>query len=127
MLVGAVIFVLPQNGLNGVYTLRSDYGNVQYYNFTVEEYKRPTFGVEIEKAASRYAAGDTVRLAAKAKSFAGVPVQGAKVEVKVVRRPSFFWRCASTDARTETVYRLASRSVSVMVCCFCVSACWSAP
>ena len=30
-------FVLPQNGLNGVYTLRSDYGNVQYYNFTVEE------------------------------------------------------------------------------------------
>ena len=45
-------FVLPQNGLNGVYTLRSDYGNVQYYNFTVEEYKRPTFGVEIEKAAS---------------------------------------------------------------------------
>ena len=69
-------FVLPQNGLNGTYTLRSDYGNVQYYNFTVEEYKRPTFGVEIEKAASRYAAGDTVRLAAKAKSFAGVPVQG---------------------------------------------------
>lgn len=97
-------FVLPQNGLNGTYTLRSDYGNVQYYNFTVEEYKRPTFGVEIEKAASRYAAGDTVRLAAKAKSFAGVPVQGAKVEVKVVRRPSFFWRCASTDARMETVY-----------------------
>ncbi len=102
--MASVDFVLPQNGLNGVYTLRSDYGNVQYYNFTVEEYKRPTFSVEIEKAKTSYAAGDTVRLAAKAKSYAGVPVQGAKVDVKVVRRPSFFWRCSSADVRTETVY-----------------------
>ena len=97
-------FALPEGGKNGVYTLRSDYGNNTLYNFSVEEYKRPTFGVEIAKATERYALGDTVRLAAKAATFAGMPVQGAKVAVKVVRRPALFWRFAADDVRTEMVY-----------------------
>ena len=97
-------FVLPEGGKNGVYTLRSDYGINTFCNISVEEYKRPTFGVEIAKATERYAVGDTVRLAATAKTFAGVPVQGAKVAVKVVRRPALFWRFAADDVRTETVY-----------------------
>lgn len=97
-------FVLPSTGLSGNYTLRCDYGNGSLYSFSVEEYKRPTFSVDIAKPAESYTMGDTVRLAAKAVSFAGVPVQGAKVRVKVVRRPSWFWRYASSDCRTETVY-----------------------
>lgn len=97
-------FTLPQSGLTGIYTLRSDYGNSVYTNFTVEEYRRPTFRVDIDKAATRYAAGDTVRLNATAKSFAGVPVQGARVAVQVVRRPAMFWRGAGSDFRQETVF-----------------------
>ena len=96
-------FVLPEGALTGMYTVRSDYGNGVYANFSVEEYKRPTFGVEFDKPSTQYAAGDTVRLTATAKSFAGVPVQGAKVAVRVVRRPSLLWRRMGGDVRRETV------------------------
>ena len=96
-------FVLPQGGLTGLYTLRSDLGNNIYTNFSVEEYKRPTFKVEFDKYTGKYAIGDTVRLKATAKAFTGVPVQGAKVAVQVVRRPAMFWRCSGMDPKHETV------------------------
>ena len=96
-------FVLPEGGLTGIYTLRSDLGNNIYTNFSVEEYKRPTFKVDFEKPQTKYAAGDTVRFNATAKSFAGVPVQGAKAVVRVVRRPSVYWRYADNDIKHETV------------------------
>lgn len=96
-------FVLPEGGLTGIYTLRSDLGNNIYTNFSVEEYKRPTFKVDFDKPQAKYAAGDTVRFNATAKSFAGVPVQGAKAVVRVVRRPSVYWRYADNDVKHETV------------------------
>lgn len=107
--MAAADFILPQVGKTGTYTLCSDSGDRASCYFTVEEYKRPTFSVEMEQPAVGYAAGDTVRLAATAKSFAGVPVQGAKVRVEVVRQPSHFWRyrtCANMpdDNEAVTVY-----------------------
>ena len=96
-------FVLPEGGLTGIYTLRSDLGNNIYTNFSVEEYKRPTFKVDFEKPQTKYAVGDTVRFNATAKSFAGVPVQGAKAVVRVVCRPSVYWRYADNDIKSETV------------------------
>lgn len=107
--MAAADFILPQVGKTGTYTLCSDSGDRASCYFTVEEYKRPTFSVEIEQPAVGYAAGDTVRLAATAKSFAGVPVQGAKVRVEVVRQPSHFWRyrtCANmpNDNEVATIY-----------------------
>ena len=96
-------FVLPEGGLTGIYTLRSNLGNNIYTNFSVEEYKRPTFKVDFEKPQTKYAVGDTVRFNATAKSFAGVPVQGAKAVVRVVRRPSVYWRYADNDIKSETV------------------------
>lgn len=96
-------FVLPEGGLTGIYTLRSDLGNNIYTNFSVEEYKRPTFKVDFEKPQTKYAVGDTVRFNATAKSFAGVPVLGAKAVVRVVRRPSVYWRYADNDIKSETV------------------------
>ena len=101
--MASVDFVLPEGGLTGIYTLRSDLGNNIYTNFSVEEYKRPTFKVDFDKPQAKYAAGDTVRLNATAKSFAGVPVQGAKAVVRVVRRPSVYWRYADNDIKHETV------------------------
>lgn len=107
--MAAADFILPQVGKTGTYTLCSDSGDRASCYFTVEEYKRPTFSVEMEQPAVGYAAGDTVRLAATAKSFAGVPVQGAKVRVEVVRQPSHFWRCRTytdmpNDNEAVTVY-----------------------
>ena len=107
--MAAADFILPQVGKTGTYTLCSDSGGGASCYFTVEEYKRPTFSVEMEQPAVGYAAGDTVRLSATAKSFAGVPVQGAKVRVEVVRQPSHFWRYRTyanmpDDNEAATVY-----------------------
>ena len=96
-------FVLPQGGMTGTYTLRSDFGNNSYTWVRVEEYKRPTFSVDIAKSTDKYAAGDTVRLKGMARSFAGVPVQNARVALRVVRRPAMFWRGMGGEMRQETV------------------------
>lgn len=107
--MAAADFILPQVGKTGTYTLCSGGDGGASCYFTVEEYKRPTFSVEMEQPAVGYAAGDTVRLAATAKSFAGVPVQGAKVRVEVVRQPSHFWRYRTfanmpNDNEATTIY-----------------------
>ena len=51
-------FTLPNKTLNGAYTIGVGW-NVAY--FRVEEYKRPTFTIEISKPTMRYALGDRSR------------------------------------------------------------------
>lgn len=82
-------FVLPTSGLTGDYSIRVGNGYTGY--FRVEEYKRPTFQVEFQKVDRDYADGDTVAAQATVRSYAGVPVQGARVMYKVVRRRAFWW------------------------------------
>ena len=84
----AAEFTLPSTGLTGRFTLQV--GN-QSYGFRVEEYKRPTFHVDFPEVKQSYAAGDTLTVKGTAMSYAGVPVQGAKVSYKVVRRTAFWW------------------------------------
>lgn len=95
-------FVLPTAGLTGQFTLRSATGRNGYATFSVEEYKRPTFQVEFDKVTAAYHDGDTVTVTGVAKSFAGVPVQGAQVVCRVARRPSLlsWWRGATEETRT---------------------------
>ena len=84
-----VQFTLPQGLLNGRFTIRSTYQGST--SIRVEEYKRPTFQVEFPAYEESYQAGDTVHAEGKALSYAGVPVQGAKVKYKVRRRVAFWW------------------------------------
>ncbi len=86
--VAAVDFTLPKNGLTGNFVIRADNGSV---NFRVEEYKRPTFQIEFPEVNEHYEAGDTVVVTAHAMTYAGVPVQGAKVTYKVSRNNSYWW------------------------------------
>ncbi len=84
----SVAFTLPTSSLTGRYSVEFD-GNAQ--QIRVEEYKRPTFQVDIPKVEQNYEQGDTLILSASAKSYAGVPVQGAKVHYTVERRVAFWW------------------------------------
>ena len=86
--VCAADFTLPSNGLTGSFTIQA---NGQSHTIRVEEYKRPTFQVEFPEVKEHYEAGDTVVVRATARSYAGVPVQGASVKYKVVRRMAFWW------------------------------------
>jgi hypothetical protein len=85
----AAEFILPSTGLTGYFTV--DFGS-QSRSFRVEEYKRPTFHVDFPEVKQEYKAGDTLTVKATAKSYAGVPVQGAHVKYKVERRIAFWWR-----------------------------------
>ena len=85
----SVDFELPQGGLTGMYHVSvNDQAN---RFFRVEEYKRPTFEITFPKVNEKYDWGDTVVVKASAKTYAGVPVQGAKVEYQVTRRNQLWW------------------------------------
>lgn len=85
----SVDFELPQGGLTGMYHVSvNDQAN---RFFRVEEYKRPTFEITFPKVNEKYNWGDTVVVKASAKTYAGVPVQGAKVEYQVTRRNQLWW------------------------------------
>ena len=84
-------FTLPQTGLTGRFSIQSDYGSRGSASFRVEEYKRPTFQIEFPKVNTKYQNGDTIVVTAYAKSYAGIPVQGAKITYKVTRRQAFWW------------------------------------
>ena len=81
-------FTLPKGLLNGRFTVRA---NNQSTSISVEEYKRPTFQVEFEEYKEAYQAGDTIRTQGKAMTYAGVPVQDAKVKYTVKRRVAYWW------------------------------------
>ena len=85
----SVDFELPQGGLTGMYHVSvNDQAN---RFFRVEEYKRPTFKITFPKVNKKYNWGDTVVVKASAKTYAGVPVQGAKVAYQVTRRNQLWW------------------------------------
>jgi hypothetical protein len=86
--VAAVDFTLPATGLTGVFTIEA---NNSLMRFHVEEYKRPTFHVDFAEYKESYKAGDTISVKGTALSYAGVPVQDAKVSYKVTRRTALWW------------------------------------
>ena len=85
----SVDFELPQGGQTGMYQVSVN--NRANSSFRVEEYKRPTFEITFPKVNEKYNWGDTVVVKASAKTYAGVPVQGAKVEYQVTRRNQLWW------------------------------------
>lgn len=85
----SVDFELPQGGQTGMFHVSVN--NRANSSFRVEEYKRPTFEITFPKVNEKYNWGDTVVVKASAKTYAGVPVQGAKVEYQVTRRNQLWW------------------------------------
>lgn len=85
----SVDFELPKEGPTGLYSISVNGQATEYVR--VEEYKRPTFEITFPKVNEKYNWGDTVVVKATAKTYAGVPVQGAKVEYQVTRRNQLWW------------------------------------
>ena len=85
----SVDFELPQGGQTGMYHVAVDDRANRF--FRVEEYKRPTFEITFPKVNEKYNWGDTVVVKASAKTYAGIPVQGAKVTYQVTRRNQLWW------------------------------------
>lgn len=82
-------FVLPSPCLTGYFSLRAADTSV---SFKVEEYKRPTFDVTFEPVKVEYQVGDSIEVVGMAKSFAGAPVQNARVHYNISRSYAWVWR-----------------------------------
>ncbi len=84
------IFTSPQGLLNGIFTLLTEYGSKQ---IRVEEYKRPTFEVSLDKLSENVKLNDEVKISGQAKAYSGAGLQSAKVTYNVTRkvRWPYYW------------------------------------
>lgn len=83
-------FVLPE-GLTGRYQLSIDGVRQGSISFNVEEYKRPSFYVEMEGAEGEYSFGDSIEVKGLARAYSGFAVQNARVIYTIHRRIGFPW------------------------------------
>lgn len=79
-------FTLPKTALNGNFTLVSEHTST---HFRVEEYKRPSFQVEIEPLKEEVSFDRELVLKGNAMSFSGVGLQEGKVTWTIRKQP--FW------------------------------------
>ncbi len=77
-------FALPQTTLGGVFTLSTETASIY---FRVEEYKRPTFRVDLLPIEGEVSFGDTATIRGKAETFSGIPLQGGEVTYRIIRQP----------------------------------------
>lgn len=112
----SVDFELPKEGQTGQYSISVNGTATEYVR--VEEYKRPTFEITFPKVNEKYTWGDTVVVKASAKTYAGVPVQGAKVEYQVTRRNQMWWwgaRSADVLVKSDTTVTLEDGTFEVEI------------
>ncbi|NDV46053.1 hypothetical protein D0T49_03230 [Paludibacter sp. 221] len=76
-------FALPQSGLNGAYQLKAGSFSTTIY---VEEYKRPTFEVNIDKPETEVNFGENFTFEGNVKAYAGYAVPDAQVKYTITRR-----------------------------------------
>lgn len=92
-------FVLPQGLLNGQMHIEDKDGSIY---FSVEEYKRPKFEVNINPIEGSYKLEEQVTLTGIAKAFAGFNIGDAKVDYKVRRTARFPYWCWHRWGHTPT-------------------------
>ncbi|MDR2389062.1 MAG: alpha-2-macroglobulin [Tannerellaceae bacterium] len=92
-------FVLPSPTLTGVFSLSAANRSV---DLRVEEYKRPTFRVELLPVREGISFGDEVSIRGKAQTFSGAALVEGRVVYRILRRP-FFFRTSLGSLREEQV------------------------
>ncbi|MFZ1573047.1 MAG: MG2 domain-containing protein, partial [Candidatus Kapaibacterium sp.] len=79
-------FVLTDEASTGTYSIKANCNQLDgWQNFTVDEYKKPEYKVEVIPEKKKYTKGDTVIANVKANYFFGSPVATAKVTYFIYR------------------------------------------
>lgn len=89
------VFTLPDNGLTGQMSLQHQNGSIY---FSVEEYKRPKFEVQIDPVQGSFKLGENVSVEGSAIAFSGANIQDAEVKYSIYRSPqikyfNWWYRC----------------------------------
>ncbi|GHT32048.1 hypothetical protein AGMMS49574_14840 [Bacteroidia bacterium] len=92
-------FTLPRQTLTGTFTLLTGNNTVRVQ---VEEYKRPTFKIELPALKDEIAFGDEVTIRGKAETYSGVALTSGEVSYLIIRRPLYF-RMYMPGSREEQV------------------------
>ncbi|MDR1737735.1 MAG: hypothetical protein LBR66_02820 [Candidatus Symbiothrix sp.] len=86
-------FVIPQNRLNGNFSLTAESRNITgVVSISVEAYKRPSFLIRIDTPDKSYGFGDTVVFSGTAQTYSGVNIQAAEVSYRIIRNARWFFR-----------------------------------
>lgn len=112
-------FALPEGGLTGIADLRlkvSDSPKYYYVNFTVSDYKLPTFAPEITGVNMNAPTRGDVTLTGRAMTFSGMPVTSAQISMQLgVARPMWWWRSQTVDFYTATAATDAQGLYSIVI------------
>jgi len=106
-------FVLPEGGLNGTY--RIQVGTISQ-SIWVEEYKRPTFEVTIDKPKAEISFGEKATIKGTVKAYAGYTIADAKVKYRVVRsthRYCWWWSGPNKEITNGTTTSKADGTFEV--------------
>ena len=95
-------FILPMACLNGQFRVQLSGKNSNNAYFQVEEYKRPTFEINIDPIDEAYRLGDTVTLKGQVRSFNGMSVQNVPLAYTLTRTP-LWWRGNQESLVSDTV------------------------
>ena len=105
--------VLPEGGLNGTY--RIQLGTISQ-SIWVEEYKRPTFEVTIDKPKAEISFGEKATVKGTVKAYAGYTIADAKVKYRVVRsthRYCWWWSTLDKEIANGTITSKADGTFEV--------------
>ena len=83
-------FTAPRGALTGSMRIEEEHGST---TVQVEEYKRPTFEVVFDPVTATPKLGGEATVSGVAKSYAGVPLDGAQVQWTVTRSARMPWWC----------------------------------
>lgn len=96
-------FMLGDEPPLGTYSIRVKSGAEEdYFNFSVEEYKKPEYKVEVTTDRAQYTRGDMLRATVNARYFFGSPVANAQVEYFIYR--ARYWRPWWRGSEWEYLY-----------------------
>ena len=94
---------IPENVLTGIFHIEARGFNYSSGNesISVEEYKRPTFEMEMDYITDEVSFGDSVSIKGRAKSYSGVPVSDADVHftVNCSSYSRYWWRSDSNEKK----------------------------
>lgn len=94
------VFSIPNNVLTGTFTIDNEKGNDDL-EIQVEEYKRPTFFVEIDSLKGTFKLNDLIPITGTAKAYNGSKVSNASVKLHVERTARFpyYWLHGYSSAK----------------------------
>ncbi|WP_448634582.1 MG2 domain-containing protein [Pedobacter panaciterrae] len=83
-------FVIPKNAMTGQWSIDGDVIDGDNGYFKVEEYKRPTMEITMEKPAEGPLPGEPFELKLKVKSLSGADLNRVKITYQIIRESNYF-------------------------------------